>query len=54
MPALFIGQCFPMNIILKSDFTDHLSELGKYLHRPEAILEPGSTSEENVLSLNAF
>jgi 4,5-DOPA dioxygenase extradiol len=38
MPALFIGHGSPMNIILKNDFTKHMSELGKKLPRPEAIM----------------
>jgi 4,5-DOPA dioxygenase extradiol len=38
MPALFIGHGSPMNIILKNDFTKHLSELGKKLPKPEAIM----------------
>jgi 4,5-DOPA dioxygenase extradiol len=38
MPALFIGHGSPMNIILKNDFTKHLSELGKKLPQPEAIM----------------
>jgi Uncharacterized conserved protein len=38
MSALFIGHGSPMNIILKNDFTKHLSELGKKLPKPEAIM----------------
>jgi 4,5-DOPA dioxygenase extradiol len=38
MPTLFIGHGSPMNIILKNDFTKHLSELGKKLPKPEAIM----------------
>lgn len=38
MPALFIGHGSPMNIILKNDFTRHLSELGKKLPKPEAVM----------------
>jgi 4,5-DOPA dioxygenase extradiol len=38
MPALFIGHGSPMNVILKNDFTKHMSELGTKLPRPEAIM----------------
>jgi 4,5-DOPA dioxygenase extradiol len=38
MPALFIGHGSPMNVIAKNDFTKHMSELGKQLPRPEAIM----------------
>ena len=38
MPVLFIGHGSPMNIILKNDYTRRLTELGKELPRPRAIL----------------
>lgn len=38
MPALFIGHGSPMNVVAKNDFTKHMSELGKQLPRPEAIM----------------
>lgn len=38
MPAVFIGHGSPMNIILDNEFTRSLSELGKNLPKPEAIL----------------
>jgi 4,5-DOPA dioxygenase extradiol len=38
MPALFIGHGSPMNVVLKNDFTRHLSDLGKKLPKPKAIM----------------
>jgi 4,5-DOPA dioxygenase extradiol len=38
LPAIFIGHGSPMNIVSENDFTKHISALGKYLSRPEAIL----------------
>jgi 4,5-DOPA dioxygenase extradiol len=38
MPALFIGHGSPMNVIEKNNFTKHMSELGKKLPKPEAIM----------------
>lgn len=38
MPVLFIGHGSPMNMILKNEFTESLSELGKKLPEPRAIL----------------
>ncbi len=38
MPVLFIGHGSPMNIILKNDFTNSLTRLGKELPRPRAIM----------------
>ncbi|NPE29517.1 4,5-DOPA dioxygenase extradiol [Methanococcoides sp. SA1] len=38
MPVLFIGHGSPLNIVLKNSFTDRLTELGKNLPRPRAIM----------------
>ena len=38
MPVLFVGHGSPMNLILKNDFTDHLSHLAGELPKPKAIL----------------
>jgi 4,5-DOPA dioxygenase extradiol len=38
MPVLFIGHGSPLNLILDNDFTRSLSELGRRLPRPKAIL----------------
>jgi 4,5-DOPA dioxygenase extradiol len=38
MPVLFIGHGSPLNIILDNDFTRSLSELGRRLPRPKAVL----------------
>jgi 4,5-DOPA dioxygenase extradiol len=38
MPVLFIGHGSPENIVLKNSFTRRLSELGKELPRPRAVL----------------
>jgi 4,5-DOPA dioxygenase extradiol len=38
MPVLFIGHGSPINIILNNDFTSSLSNLGKSLPKPEAIM----------------
>ncbi|MCX9081499.1 MAG: 4,5-DOPA dioxygenase extradiol [Candidatus Methanoperedens sp.] len=38
MPVLFVGHGSPMNLILKNQFTQSLSELGKKLPGPRAIL----------------
>ncbi|WP_137939928.1 4,5-DOPA dioxygenase extradiol [Chitinivorax sp. B] len=38
LPVLFIGHGSPMNAIQNNDFTRHLSQLGKTLPRPRAIL----------------
>lgn len=37
-PAFFIGHGSPMNAILKNNFTASLTELGKKLEKPKAIL----------------
>lgn len=38
MPALFIGHGSPMNAIMKNDFTQSLTDLGRILPRPRAIM----------------
>ncbi len=38
MPVLFIGHGSPINIILDNEFTRSLSNLGKSLPKPEAIM----------------
>jgi 4,5-DOPA dioxygenase extradiol len=38
MPALFIGHGSPLNVVLKNEFTKHLSKLGKSLPGPKAIM----------------
>jgi 4,5-DOPA dioxygenase extradiol len=38
MPSLFIGHGNPMNGILDNPFTQHLSDLGRRLERPKAVL----------------
>jgi len=38
MPVLFIGHGSPMNIVQRNGFTDSLSDLGRSLPRPKAIL----------------
>lgn len=38
MPVLFIGHGSPQNVTLKNDFTESLSELGKDLPRPQAVM----------------
>jgi 4,5-DOPA dioxygenase extradiol len=38
MPVLFIGHSSPMNIVLKNEFTKSLTELGRSLPRPRAIM----------------
>ncbi|MFX1534104.1 MAG: 4,5-DOPA dioxygenase extradiol [Promethearchaeota archaeon] len=38
MPAIFIGHGSPMNLVLKNQFTENLSEYGKQLPRPKAIM----------------
>lgn len=38
MPVLFIGHGHPMNAILDNGFTQHLSQLGTKMEKPEAIL----------------
>jgi len=38
MPVLFLGHGSPMNAIATNDYTKTLSDLGKKLPRPEAIL----------------
>jgi 4,5-DOPA dioxygenase extradiol len=38
MPVLFIGHGSPMNVVQNNEFTKSLSELGKSLPKPKAIL----------------
>lgn len=38
MPVLFIGHGSPINIVLSNGFTRHLSDLGKRIPRPSAIM----------------
>lgn len=38
MPVLFIGHGSPLNLILKNDFTESLSRLGRELPKPRAII----------------
>jgi len=38
MPALFIGHGSPMNVVQRNEFTESLSDLGRSLPRPKAIL----------------
>src|SRR5690348_2690677 len=38
MPVLFVGHGSPMNAIEENQYTVHLSELGKKLPKPRAIL----------------
>lgn len=38
MPVLFIGHGSPMNVILDNDFTRSLTQLGRSLPRPKAIM----------------
>ncbi|ASW44423.1 4,5-DOPA dioxygenase extradiol [Clostridium isatidis] len=38
MPVIFIGHGSPLNMILDNDYTRDLSEFGKSLERPKAIL----------------
>jgi 4,5-DOPA dioxygenase extradiol len=38
MPVLFIGHGSPMNVVLRNEFTKSLTELGRTLPRPRAIM----------------
>ncbi|UKT65996.1 4,5-DOPA dioxygenase extradiol [Pedobacter mucosus] len=38
MPVLFIGHGHPINAVLDNDFTKMLSQIGKEMEKPEAIL----------------
>ena len=38
MPVLFVGHGSPMNVIETNDFTKSLTELGRNIPRPEAIM----------------